>query len=278
LKKKQFVILFVCVVLTAIFVSLGIRNLTKDSQKSRLDEKIFIQNIFRRQFLDPEMQEYIKNKSKPGEILGLYWLDTNYGSMKRDFMLNENYFKNLEQKWSVIEGYWDYIEVCKSIWDDVEYFPVAELVNEPKYLQSFVDSWMSERTYGGKRGHEGTDIIASVNESDIYPVISMTDGTVVSKGWLEKGGYRIGIQTLSGAYFYYAHLSSYADLEIGEAVKAGDFLGYMGDTGYGPEGTTGQFPVHLHLGIYIYPDGIETSINPYPVLKYIESEKVKCVP
>ena len=35
------------------------------------------------------------------------------------------------------------------------------------------------------------------------------------------------------------------------AVQAGEILGFMGNTGYGQEGTSGRFPVHLHLGIYI---------------------------
>ena len=74
--------------------------------------------------------------------------------------------------------------------------------------------------------------MASVNERGLYPVVSMTDGTVRSKGWLELGGWRLGIETEQGAYFYYAHLDSYAQIEEGDAVKAGDLLGYMGDTGY----------------------------------------------
>ena len=41
-----------------------------------------------------------------------------------------------------------------------------------------------------------------------YPVVSMTDGVVTEKGWLEKGGWRIGITAPTGAYFYYAHLDS----------------------------------------------------------------------
>ena len=62
----------------------------------------------------------------------------------------------------------------------------------------------------------------------------------------------------------------------GDQVQAGDLLGYMGDSGYGPEGTTGQFPVHLHVGIYM-PLGVEDelAINPYWMLKYLEEKKVK---
>ena len=49
------------------------------------------------------------------------------------------------------------------------------------------------------------------------------------------------------------HLDSYADIEEGDTIQAGDLLGYMGDTGYSKtEGTTGNFPVHLHVGIYLF--------------------------
>ena len=52
----------------------------------------------------------------------------------------------------------------------------------------------------------------------------------------------------------------------------------MGDTGYSKtEGTTGNFPVHLHVGIYIFHGEEEISVNPYWVLKYLENRKIKCV-
>ena len=48
-------------------------------------------------------------------------------------------------------------------------------------------------------------------------------------------------------------------------------LGYMGDSGYGEEGTVGQFAVHLHFGIYIQTaDGQEVSVDPYWILKGLE--------
>lgn len=44
-------------------------------------------------------------------------------------------------------------------------------------------------------------------------------------------------------------------IKEGDQVQAGEMLGFMGDSGYGEEGTTGQFPVHLHLGIYAFKMG-----------------------
>ncbi len=160
----------------------------------------------------------------------------------------------------------------KSVWSDLLCFPVGKIAGKPDDNVVFENSWMQSRTFGGDRGHEGTDIMASENVRGIYPVYSMTDGVVENIGWLRLGGYRIGIRSPSGAYFYYAHLAEYAkDFQIGETVSAGTFLGFMGDTGYSDvEGTTGNFAVHLHMGIYLNDkDGTEFSVNSYPMLSYL---------
>ena len=159
-----------------------------------------------------------------------------------------------------------------AVWNDLERFPVGKIASLPDAGGSFANSWMQSRTFGGDRGHEGCDIMASVNERGIYPVYSMTDGTVENIGWLRLGGYRIGVRSDSGAYFYYAHLAEYAkEFKSGERVKAGTLLGFMGDTGYSDTpGTTGMFDVHLHLGVYLNDeDGREFSVNSYPVVQYL---------
>ncbi len=44
--------------------------------------------------------------------------------------------------------------------------------------------------------------------------------------------------------------------------------------GYGQEGTSGRFPVHLHLGIYITtPEGQDISVNPYHVLQCLKKNQ-----
>ena len=163
------------------------------------------------------------------------------------------------------EGYAAFTAAYGAVWNDLICVPVAE------QGMTFENSWMFERNYGGKRGHEGTDIMPPENISGYYRVVSMTDGVVEQIGWLPKGGYRIGIRAPSGGYFYYAHLEAYSRAyQIGEMVTAGEVLGTMGDTGYGEEGTHGQFPVHLHLGIYIRTrEHEELSVNPYWILRYL---------
>ncbi len=178
----------------------------------------------------------------------------------------------LEQR----QGYGRLYEYYDAILSDLKCFPVPSVdgSNLSNKDISFVDSWNDLRKYGGRRRHEGTDIMAKNNLRGYYPIISITDGTVEKLGWLEQGGYRVGIRAPSGGYFYYAHLDSYAPfLSVGDKIIAGQLLGFMGDSGYGKEGTVGQFDVHLHLGIYVQTEAGEMSVNPYAILCMLEKNR-----
>jgi murein DD-endopeptidase MepM/ murein hydrolase activator NlpD len=159
--------------------------------------------------------------------------------------------------------------------NDVIYYPVPDSTVDKALYTTFENSWMNERTFGGKRGHEGIDIMVSENKRGLFPVVSMSDGVITNIGWGDKGGYRIGITADSGIYYYYAHLDSYSEIKKGDYIKAGQLIGFVGDSGYGPEGTVGKFPVHLHVGIYLYKEDKEVSVNPYYVLKFLENKKLK---
>lgn len=261
---------------SAFLICLWTGKLIDESQKSRLQEGIITSALYREQNIGEEMISFLQTVSKPGKYVGLYLLESKFGYQEWKTEVKAGDFTRLEKEWKKEDNYSNYIHTTEAIWNDVKYFPVPEFTSERNMTVSYVNTWMSERTYGGERRHEGTDLMAGKNERGLYPIISMTDGIVKKMGWLDKGGYRIGVESPNGAYFYYAHLESYADLKVGDSVKAGDILGFMGDSGYGPEGTTGKFAVHLHLGIYIYPNGTEMSINPYWLLRYIENRKVKC--
>ncbi len=168
-------------------------------------------------------------------------------------------------------GHDKFLAFSKAILKDIQCFPV-----EKQYISmiSYEDSYGGERTYGGNRSHEGCDLMAGDAKRGTIPLVSMTNGVVKNVGWLKLGGYRIGILSDNGIYYYYAHLDSYApDLKENDRVYAGQFIGMMGDTGYSEiEGTTGNFPVHLHLGIYFYDEkNREKSVNPFPFLEMLKS-------
>ena len=134
---------------------------------------------------------------------------------------------------------------------------------------------MEERSFGGERVHEGCDLFGGCGAADFYPIISMTDGSVEAVGWLPLGGYRIGIRSPSGGYFYYAHLSSYErDWKEGRFHKSGRNPWVYGRY------RLWQWKVQKENFRYICISGStfrhrirrEMSVNPYWVLK-ARSEK-----
>jgi Peptidase family M23 len=89
-----------------------------------------------------------------------------------------------------------------------------------------------------------------------------------------EASYSVG-PVKKGDLFYYAHLDRESALKIGTRVRAGQVLGYAGDTGQGPEVTRGHFPPHLHLGWYdaigSRSNATSGAMNPYPLLEWIKA-------
>lgn len=159
-------------------------------------------------------------------------------------------------------------KVIYALLQEMTCFPVKE-----QHASAFEDGYGDGRTYGGNRTHEGIDVMSLSGKRGELTVCSVSQGVVEKIGWLPLGGYRVGIRSPQGYYFYYAHLAEYAPgLKTGDRVRAGDALGTMGDTGYGKEGTCGKFPVHLHFGVYRKQGNSEKSLNPYYLLVYLQKK------
>src|SRR5699024_12601528 len=125
-------------------------------------------------------------------------------------------------------------------------------------------NWGDRRGFGGNRIHEGTDVFADYGT----PVTSTTYGVVELKGWNLYGGWRIGVRDIYNIYHYYDHLQQYADdIKVGDIVTPGDVLGNVGSSGYGPPGTSGKLPPHLHYGMYKDTGVNAYSCDPYPYLR-----------
>lgn len=207
------------------------------------------------------------------------WGENDYEQFAKDFLYSGSKYDKASKPLPLLSWYGlflpketeeTYHKGFRNLLCDIKCFPVEKDTKERAKF-TFENSWGMSRNYGGKRIHEGTDIMPAKNKRNYYEVVSVCDGVVEKIGWLNLGGYRIGIRSSAGTYFYYAHLSSYGEkMQIGKKVKAGEILGFMGDSGYGKEGTVGKFPVHLHFGIYLKIGQKEQSVNPYPILKAME--------
>ncbi|MDD6571344.1 MAG: M23 family metallopeptidase [Thermoflexaceae bacterium] len=269
---KSFCILFFCAVINCMLISWIVNDIAGGGMK----ELSVNDDNFRRMDLSRIDMSYLLQAAEHYEMDAQELMLT---AIYNNLAINEQVTWDSSYIWSLrnrlVKKYHDfsYIKsILKALMTEMEYFPIAASIHNVPFVE-FVDSWQFERTYGGKRLHEGCDIMGIVNERGLYPVVSVSDGTVEKMGWLEKGGYRVGVRSDSGIYYYYAHLAEYADIREGDTITAGELLGFMGDTGYGTEGTMGKFDVHLHFGIYVNDgNGNEVSINPYWFLKLIQNK------
>ncbi len=135
-------------------------------------------------------------------------------------------------------------------------FPVSGGTNRD------VGSFWADPRDGGKRSHEGVDIFADKGT----PLVAVTDGIIADTGERGLGGKQVWLRDgLFGKSIYYAHLDSIGTT-TGKKVKAGDTIGFVGNTGNAK--TT---PPHVHFGIY---KGSVGAINPYPFIKQTEIQKV----
>lgn len=96
--------------------------------------------------------------------------------------------------------------------------------------------------------HTGVDYAAPTGT----PVMSIGDGVVIEKGYKGAGGNTVKIKHNSVYTTAYLHLSKYASgLKVGQRVKQGEVIGYVGSTGR----STGP-----HLDFRVWKNG--TPINP----------------
>jgi murein DD-endopeptidase MepM/ murein hydrolase activator NlpD len=126
---------------------------------------------------------------------------------------------------------------------------------------TFGDSFGAPRMMGSQyeHAHQGTDIMAPFGT----PLLACERGLITEMGTDVLGGTKLWLKGESGTYYYYAHLSAFAEgLAVGDVVEAGDPVGLVGDTGNARGGAP-----HLHFEIH--PEG-GAAVNPYPLLKVVD--------
>ena len=100
------------------------------------------------------------------------------------------------------------------------------------------------------RAHHGVDYAAPMGT----PVHTIGDGKVIYKHYSGGGGNCVKIKHNSVYTTSYMHLSRYANIKVGDYIKQGDLIGYVGKTGL----ATGP-----HLDFRVYKNG--KAINPLTV-------------
>jgi murein DD-endopeptidase MepM/ murein hydrolase activator NlpD len=128
--------------------------------------------------------------------------------------------------------------------------------------EQLVDTYTAARSAG--RSHDAIDIMAPHNT----PVLAAASGMVLKRFQSVRGGTSLyELAPDQRTIYYYAHLDRYADgMTEGRALRQGDVVGYVGDTG-----NAGPGNYHLHFEISTTTDPRKywagTPLNPYPQLR-----------
>jgi murein DD-endopeptidase MepM/ murein hydrolase activator NlpD len=127
------------------------------------------------------------------------------------------------------------------------HFPVAGMAD-------YSDDWLEPRFGPPFHLHQGTDIFAARG----LPVRAPFNGAVRFED-AGLGGKAAYVTLADGTFYYMAHLDGFAKkLSNGSAVKQGDIVGYVGDSGNAAGGAT-----HVHFEVH--PRG-GAAVNPKPIL------------
>lgn len=157
--------------------------------------------------------------------------------------------------------------------------PSLETRKRPQVVPSLVFPVVGQVSYSndwgdprGDHGHEGTDLMAPWRS----PAVAVEDGTI--KFWTSsaRAGCMLYLYGDSGTTYYYIHLNNdltrkrdnrgqcvagtayWKGIKDGQRVKAGQPVGYVGDSG-DAEGT-------YHLHFELHPSGSGPT-NPFPYLQ-----------
>ena len=149
------------------------------------------------------------------------------------------------------------------------------------YRYTHSDDFGNKRSFGFARKHLGHDMMGSLGT----PIVAVEGGIVEAMGWNRYGGWRVGIRSFdSKRYYYYAHLQKdkpFADgLRVGDAVQAGDLIGFMGRTGYSDKENVNNIEtVHLHFGMQLIFDESQKEclseiwIDVYDLVRLLDSHR-----
>jgi len=125
-----------------------------------------------------------------------------------------------------------------------------------------VDTYTAARSQG--RSHDAIDIVARRGT----PVLATAPGVVLKLFQSVRGGTALyELAPDRRTIYYYAHLDRYAPgVAEGRALRQGDLIGYVGNTG-----NAGPGNYHLHFEVSTTADPKRywagTPQNPYPLLR-----------
>ena len=195
---------------------------------------------------------FVKNMEDVSSVSGLY--EVNSGDILMQKMTAmEKFERRIGKKTGPIALFLKGVRPERSMMTAnlAKKYTVREMFRSP--LGGRFSSYFGRRAdpfNGSREFHNGLDIATKYGT----PVGSAAAGRVIAAGWMGGYGKAVMVQHEDGYRTLYGHLSSIA-VRSGTKIKAGQFVGRVGSTGY----STGP---HLHFTLW--KNG--RSLNPLDVL------------
>ena len=203
------------------FLSYDVYQTTKNPYLSQKLVKIFSDRInFRVLPKNTKIDVYYKVKSRFGKVVGI---DIDYAKIKN------RYYEISAYKYT--DGRY-YDENGRSLKGMFLAYPMRfTKISSPfgRRYHPILHKW---------RMHDGIDFVNKIGT----PIHTVADGKVIYKGRLGGYGNAVKIKHRNGYITIYAHMKKFAHIRVGQYIKQGRVIGYMGNTGL----STGP---HLHFGV-----------------------------
>ena len=182
--------------------------------------------------------ELIKMKKRENTIIRSS-LNLSENINYNDFIpLSDNIFDMVEYQSNTL-NFLDSITTNR--WDSISHIPIGSPISLGDLIRiSDKYGWRKHTILKKWLFHDGTDFSAPIGTD----IMSTSDGVITNVIISDKGyGNRVIIDHGFGYKTVYAHLNSF-NVSIGDTIKRGDVIGYVGSTGR----STGP---HLHYEILV---------------------------
>jgi murein DD-endopeptidase MepM/ murein hydrolase activator NlpD len=137
------------------------------------------------------------------------------------------------------KSYDDLVKLAKNKETMLENLPAIQpVLNKNLTRMASGYGWRIDPVYHTRRFHEGMDFTAPIGT----PIYATGNGKVITASWKQGYGNCIEINHGYGYLTLYGHMSAYKS-RVGQSVKRGDVIGYVGNTGK----STGP---HLHYEVH----------------------------
>jgi hypothetical protein len=135
-------------------------------------------------------------------------------------------------------------------------------------LAYWLDDWHAYRCCPIPHLHQGLDLMAARGT----PLLSVANGVISEKQFDPVwSGLAVGITDRFGTRYLYFHMSAWAPgIKLGQTVRAGEVIGYVGNTGDAQGG-----PYHLHFEVH--PAG-QGAVPPKPYVdRWLDDAQLRAI-